>query len=146
MRCYSLLISFVLIGFCFPLVLVEQVLGHCFFLLPYVLSVGDQVSSGYLAAVLHVAAVFLLLHPECLVEQIAVRLHWNASVCNTLQQFLHCIYICIDTLMYLMTVSRCYCISLCVSLCASLSLFLIFVPRSAENASVAMATDPKGKS
>lgn len=55
---------FVPIGLCFPLEFMECILGHCFFLLPYVLSVGDQVSCGYLAAVLCVADVFLLLHPE----------------------------------------------------------------------------------
>lgn len=59
MRCYGLLMLFVLIGLCFPLEFMEGVLGHCFFLLSYVFSVGDPISRGYLAAVLYMAEVFL---------------------------------------------------------------------------------------
>lgn len=62
MRCYSLSMPFVLVGLCFPLDFIECLLGSSFFLPPYVLSVGDQVSCGYLAALLYMVDVVLFMH------------------------------------------------------------------------------------
>ena len=64
MRSYSLSMLFVLVGLCFPLDFIECLLGSSFFLPPYVLSVGYQVSCGYLAAVLYMVDVFLFMHLE----------------------------------------------------------------------------------
>lgn len=151
MRCYSLWMLFVLSGLWFPL---EFVLGRRFFLPPCVFHDWDQVSCWWVShgaiygscVAVTASCVFVFDNsPISTLHHTDVIIHFTCTCCfNLCGQYP---YICSThtSWQYLNTASY-FSVSLFVYMCLSPSLFLMFVAHSAENVSVAMETNPKGKS